>query len=198
MLKLIAATHNRGKMREIAALLEDMPVVVKCLADVGPDFNVVEDGETFAENAVKKAEAVARRYGCAALADDSGLFVDALGGQPGVYSARFAGEDATDAQNNEKLLELLKGEKDRSARFVCVMALAIPGKETQTVEGTCQGRILEDPAGRGGFGYDPLFVPEGYGETFAQLGAEVKNTISHRARALHKMKELIRAMEEMR
>ena len=195
MLDLIAATHNRGKMKEIEALLPDMPVAVRCLADTDPDFTVVEDGETFAENAIKKAEAVAARFGCAALADDSGLCVDALDGEPGVYSARFAGEDATDADNNQKLLAMLTGREDRAARFVCVMALAVPGRETVTVEGVCEGRIVETLSGDGGFGYDPLFVPRGYDATFAQLGSDIKNQISHRARALHRMKERIAGLE---
>lgn len=195
MLKLILATHNRGKVREIAALLSDISIEVRCLADADPDFTVIEDGETFAENAVKKAEAVAARFRCASLADDSGLCVDALDGRPGVYSARFAGEDATDAGNNQKLLAMLTGRADRTARFVCVMALAMPGRETETVEGVCEGRIAAEPSGNGGFGYDPLFVPEGYDDTFARLGSDVKNTISHRARALHMMKERIASLE---
>ena len=197
MLDLILATHNRGKMKEIRTLLEDMPVSVRCLADADPDFTVIEDGETFAANAIKKAEAVSARFGCAALADDSGLCVDALDGRPGVYSARFAGEDASDTDNNQKLLAALKGKEERTARFVCVMALAIPGRETLTVEGVCEGRIAEEFSGEGGFGYDPLFVPEGYDETFAQLGSDTKNTISHRAKALHMMNERIAGLEEL-
>jgi XTP/dITP diphosphohydrolase len=195
MLNLIVATHNRGKMQEIQELLSGMSVTVRCLSDVDPEFTVVEDGETFAQNAVKKAEAVCARYGCAALADDSGLCVDALGGAPGVYSARFAGEDTTYERNNQKLLELLQDIKDRSARFVCVMALALPGRQTITVEGVCEGAIAQKLSGDGGFGYDPLFVPRGYRDTFAQLGSDVKNRISHRAVALHKMKERLAALE---
>jgi len=195
MLNLIVATHNRGKMQEIQELLSGMSVTVRCLSDVDPEFTVVEDGETFAQNAVKKVEAVCTRYGCAALADDSGLCVDALGGAPGVYSARFAGENATYERNNQKLLELLKDTKDRSARFVCVMALALPGRQTITVEGVCEGTIAEKLSGDGGFGYDPLFVPRGYRDTFAQLGSDIKNRISHRAVALHKMKERLAALE---
>lgn len=195
MLNLIVATHNRGKMQEIQELLSGMSVTVRCLSDVDPEFTVVEDGETFAQNAVKKAEAVCARYGCAALADDSGLCVDALGGAPGVYSARFAGEDTTYERNNQKLLELLQDIKDRSARFVCVMALALPGRQTITVEGVCEGAIAQKLSGDGGFGYDPLFVPRGYRDTFAKLGSDVKNRISHRAVALHKMKERLAALE---
>lgn len=195
MLDLIVATHNRGKMREINSLLADMPIEVRCLADVDPDFTVVEDGETFAENAIKKAEAVAVRFNCAALADDSGLCVDALDGRPGVYSARFAGEGASDGENNQKLLAMLADTEERTARFVCVMALALPGRKTETVEGICAGRIVSELSGDGGFGYDPLFVPQGYSETFARLGSDVKNTISHRAKALHMMKERIASME---
>jgi len=195
MLDLIVATHNRGKMVEIEALLSDMPIKVRCLADAAPDFTVTEDGETFAENAIKKAEAVAGRFDCACLADDSGLCVDQLDGRPGVYSARFAGEDATDGDNNQKLLDMLTGTEERTARFVCVMALALPGRETVTVEGVCEGRIVDELSGDGGFGYDPLFVPAGYDETFARLGSGVKNRISHRAKALHMMKERIASLE---
>lgn len=195
MLDLIVATHNQGKVREIQALLMDMPVTVRYLDDVDPDFTVTEDGETFTENAIKKAEAVAKRFRCAALADDSGLCVDALDGRPGVYSARFAGEGASDSDNNEKLLAMLTDTEARAARFVCVMALAIPGRETVTVKGVCEGRIVETPGGDGGFGYDPLFVPEGYNEPFARLGSGIKNRISHRAKALHRMKERIASLE---
>lgn len=197
-MRLVVATHNRGKMREIQALLQDLDVEVSCLADMAPEFTIVEDGATFIENAVKKAEAVAEYCRCPALADDSGLCVDALGGRPGVHSARFAGEGATDAQNNQRLLALLKDAQERSARFVCAMALDIPGRETLTVEGICEGRIAESPAGDGGFGYDPLFIPEGYAQTFAELGSEIKNAISHRAKALQKIRELIRGMEDTR
>ena len=195
MLEMIVATHNRGKMKEIEALLRDMPIEVRCLDDVDADFTVVEDGETFAQNAVKKAEAAAKRFQCAALADDSGLCVDALDGRPGVYSARFAGEDATDADNNQRLLAMLADTEERTARFVCVMALAVPGRDTVTVEGVCEGAIVETLSGDGGFGYDPLFVPQGYDATFAQLGSRTKNQISHRAQALHMMKERIAALE---
>lgn len=195
MLDMILATHNWGKMRETQALLKDMPIEVRCLDDADADFTVVEDGETFAQNAIKKAEAVAERFQCAALADDSGLCVDALDGRPGVYSARFAGEDASDGDNNQKLLAMLTDTVERTARFVCVMALAVPGRETETVEGVCEGRIVEELSGDGGFGYDLLFVPEGYEETFARLGSGIKNRISHRAKALHMMKERIAALE---
>jgi len=163
----------------------DLPDLEILGMDEFPDLpEVEEDLDTFKGNAAKKAETQAGLTGLWVLADDSGLEVDALDGEPGVYSARYAGEPADYAANNRKLLAELDGVDDRAARFRCVIALAHPGIETQTVEGRCEGRIGFSPRGDNGFGYDPLFIPDGYDSTFAELDAEVKNSISHRAMAL--------------
>ena len=181
---LVVATRNPGKLAELRALLAAPGLELRS-ADAFPDIpDVVEDGATFRENAAKKARAFARGTGHWALADDSGLEVDALGGAPGVWSARYAGEPSDPAANNRKLLAALAGRTDRAARFRCVIALADPGGGVRTVEGCCEGRIAEAPAGRGGFGYDPLFIPAGHARTFAQMPPEQKHAISHRGRAL--------------
>ena len=152
-----------------------------------------ETGRTFEENAVLKAETISRITGEAVLADDSGLEVEYLDGRPGVYSARFAGEGATDEENNALLLKLMDGvpSAERKARFVCVMALAVPGEKTVTVTGTCEGLLADAPRGHNGFGYDPLFIYEAEGKTFGEMDLETKSRISHRGRALQKMKEVI-------
>ena len=149
---------------------------------------VVEDGDTFEKNAVKKASLIAEHTGSMTLSDDSGLEVDALGGAPGVYSARYAGENASDADRIRKLLDALHNTPDahRTAQFRCAVAVAAPGRETRVVVGVCEGRITRTPRGDLGFGYDPVFVPAGYDKTFGELGAEVKNQMSHRAKALQK------------
>jgi XTP/dITP diphosphohydrolase len=182
--QLLIATRNPHKLGEIRAIL-----AVRGLSLLGLDAlsglpQVVEDGATFAANAVKKACALALAAGRWTLADDSGLEVDALGGEPGVCSARYAGEPSDDEANNRKLLRKLEGVSNRAARFRCVIALASPAGEAQTVDGVCEGRIIAQPCGRGGFGYDPLFVPDGYELTFAEIDPEAKNGISHRALAL--------------
>ena len=158
------------------------------LVDINDDMDVPETGSTFEENAVIKAEAWFKKTGIITIADDSGLEVDALGGAPGVRSARYAGETADDAQNNKKLLNKLKDTplEKRIARFRCVMALAM-FDGTKTFDGVVEGRLALEPAGTSGFGYDPLFIPDGYDKTFAELGADVKNSLSHRARALEKV-----------
>lgn len=183
-MKLLIATRNAHKMSEIAAILNWPGVEPVSVADIVDAPDVVEDGLTFEANAVKKADALARATGMFALADDSGLEVDALGGAPGVYSARYAGEPADYAANNRKLLEEMRGRADRSARFRCVMALSTPSGESLTVEGACEGTITRRPRGKRGFGYDPVFVPARYSETFAEMTADLKNRISHRAAAL--------------
>jgi XTP/dITP diphosphohydrolase len=189
---LILATRNLHKVREIGQILGD-GVVLRSLADFPEVPEVPEEGETFEANAIQKAAFAARALGLPALADDSGLEVDALHGAPGARSARFAGERATYEENNAKLLGLLKGvpEAGRTARFRCVIALARPDGTARAAEGACEGRIAEAPAGTGGFGYDPLFIPAGYDRTFAELGEEVKNRISHRSRALRAAREMI-------
>lgn len=198
---LVVATGNRGKLEELRALLSDMPVEVKSVADVMSDPpRVEEDGETFEDNAIKKAREVSHATMMLTLADDSGLEVDALGGRPGVRSARFAHARATDAENNAALLSALDALGDPPvtgsfpARFRCVLALINPytgGGKPQTVEGVCAGSITRTARGSGGFGYNPLFVVEGTERTMAELPDEEKNRISHRARAFAALRPLL-------
>ncbi len=188
MSRLLIATNNQGKVREIKAILGGFYDEIVSLKEAGISLEVVEDGDSFEENAIKKAHEAADMAGCDALADDSGLCVDALHGAPGIYSARYAGEDATDGQNNEKLLKELQGIKDRSARFVSVVALVSGGKVTTACGEVC-GVIAQAPSGDGGFGYDPLFFVPELGQTFAEIAADVKNGLSHRARALEALQE---------
>ncbi len=183
MSRLLIATNNQGKVREIKAILGGFYDEIVSLKDAGLSLEVEEDGETFEANAVKKAREAAALAGCDALADDSGLCVDALGGAPGVYSARYAGENATDEDNNKKLLRALHGVKERKARFVCVAAL-VSGDKVTTARGEIEGVIAKAPSGSGGFGYDPLFFVPELGQTFAEIAPDVKNGLSHRARAL--------------
>lgn len=186
--KLLLATRNNHKKQELQELLRDLKIQIITLDDIEPLPEVEEDGETFTENAIKKATVNASLSGLVTLADDSGLAVDALDGKPGVYSARFAGEDATDERNNQKLLRLLKNVEEvrRTARFKCVIAICTPEGKTAAVEGSCEGRIAMEPSGHAGFGYDPLFIPQGEDKSFAMLSAEEKNRISHRGKALQK------------
>ncbi len=188
MKKLIIATNNANKVREIKAIFQGIYDEVLSLKEAGISLEVEEDGVTFEQNAVKKAVAAAQLSGCDTLADDSGLCVDALGGAPGVYSARYAGPHAVDALNNEKLLSALQGVKDRGAKFVSVVALS-RGDEVITATGEVCGEIAEQASGSGGFGYDPLFFLPELGQTFGELPAEIKNQLSHRARALHALRE---------
>lgn len=184
-MKLVIATRNRHKLEEIHAIFDFQGLEV-CSAFDFPDIpDVVEDGDTLEANAIKKASEICQATGLPALADDSGLEVEVLNGEPGVYSARWSGEGCTYADNNAKLLRELAGKKNRRARFRTVIALALPGERPLTVEGSVQGSIIEELRGDQGFGYDPLFMPDGYSQTFAELPAEVKNRISHRARALN-------------
>jgi len=183
-MKLLISTRNQHKLREIREILDLLDLEILSMDDFPELPEVVEDKDTFAGNAIKKAETQAALTGLWVLADDSGLEVDALGGEPGVYSARYAGEAADYAANNRKLLAELDGVENRTARFRCVIALARPGVETETVEGKCEGKIGFTLCGDNGFGYDPLFVPENYNLTFAELDADTKNCISHRGMAL--------------
>ena len=194
MIDLVVATKNRNKVEEIRELLKDLPVKVISLEEGGwSKQEIVEDGKSFRENAIKKAYTVAKITGKLTLADDSGLEVDALDGQPGIYSARFAGEDVTDRENNLKLLRLLKDvtKEGRTAQFRCVIAIAQDPEKVEVVEGTCRGIIGFEEQGNSGFGYDPLFIYPDYNKTFAELGPEIKNKISHRARALEKAKLIL-------
>ncbi|WP_441290592.1 RdgB/HAM1 family non-canonical purine NTP pyrophosphatase [Sorangium sp. KYC3313] len=198
-LRLLAATSNRGKLVELRSLLSDLPIEVLSLAEVLPGAPpVVEDGATFLDNALLKVRAGALRSAMVTLAEDSGLEVDALDGRPGVLSARFAREGATDAENNEALLAALADVTDdrRRARFRCVMVLLDPRSEARPIvtEGRCEGRIGRQPRGAGGFGYDPLFVVEDYGRTMAELGEAEKNLVSHRGKAAREMRSSLEAL----
>jgi XTP/dITP diphosphohydrolase len=183
-MKLVVATRNRHKLEEIRSILGNLPVELHGVDEYPKLTEVVEDGNTLRANAIKKAVLTAIDTGEWALADDTGLEVDALNGAPGVRSARYAGEDGNAARNLEKLLRELKGRKDRGARFRCVIAMASPSGMAQYVEGVCDGAIAEAPRGDAGFGYDPVFQPDGSTETFAQMAPDRKNRISHRGVAL--------------
>jgi XTP/dITP diphosphohydrolase len=183
-MKFVIATRNAHKLEEIQAIFNTDGLEV-CSALDFPDIpDTIEDRDTLEGNAIKKAQELCEATGLIALADDSGLEVDALDGAPGVYSARYAGEPCSTKNNNAKLLRELDGNENRRARFRTVMALARPGEEPLTVEGKCEGTIIDELRGEHGFGYDPLFAPNGFSETFAELPAETKNKISHRAKAL--------------
>jgi XTP/dITP diphosphohydrolase len=182
---LVIATKNKGKSAEIKGVLKDFPILVKDLNDFGPIPEPVEDGATFEENAYKKAGFTAKVLGLPALADDSGLEVQALAGAPGVHSARYSGLGATDRENNAKLLKAMSGEVNRKARFCCVLSLAVPSGAALTYEGLCEGVILDSARGENGFGYDPLFLYPPAGKTFAEMSMEEKLSVSHRGRALN-------------
>jgi len=191
--KIVLATNNHNKVIEIKELLQDLPLEILTLQDFPGLVMPEEDCPTFAGNAAKKAETVAHYSGEMAIADDSGLEVDALNGRPGVRSARYAGEEASDRSNNKLLLEELKNvpAPKRSACFKCAIAVAFPGDKTAVVEEYCPGRLAEKPLGEKGFGYDPLFIYEPSGLTFAQMSREEKNKVSHRGKALRRVRELL-------
>ncbi len=184
---IVLATRNQGKTSEIRAILKDYPVELLNLDDFGPIPEVIEDGKTFDDNAYKKASFTARVLGHPTIADDSGLVVEALNGAPGVYSARYAGENATDEENNLKLLAEMNSTENRKAAFECVISLAIPTGPALTYEGRCEGIIADKPSGSNGFGYDPLFVCSNFEKSFAHLSMEEKNKVSHRGSALNEM-----------
>ncbi len=186
--RLLVATRNRGKLGELAELLEDAPFELVSLADVGIDVDVEETGHTFEANAILKAESYRDLSGMLTLADDSGLEVDALGGEPGVRSARYAGPDATDTDRIQLLLKNLMSTTEASwdAQFSCVIAIASPGQETRLYSGSCRGKIVPEPRGENGFGYDPIFLFPDLGLTMAELSPEQKNAVSHRALAARK------------
>ena len=181
---LVLATTNKNKVKEFQEMVGDFPVEIRSIADFGTIPECIEDGETFDDNAYKKALHTAKILGLPAIADDSGLEVEALNGAPGVYSARYAGENATDADNCEKLLKEMQGVSNRKAAFKCVLSIAVPSGPALTYEGSCEGTILEEKRGESGFGYDPLFYFEEFGKTFAECNSEEKNKVSHRGRAL--------------
>jgi XTP/dITP diphosphohydrolase len=191
--EVVVATTNSGKLREIKAALHGMAVKIVSLKDLAPMPPLGEDGQTFQENALKKARVVAQHTGRLTIADDSGLEVDCLQGNPGVRSARFAGEGASDAENNRKLLQLLKGvpSSQRVATFRCIIAVVSPQGKEAWVEGVCRGVIVETERGGEGFGYDPLFLLPEIGKTLAEVPVKVKNRVSHRGRALTALKETL-------
>jgi XTP/dITP diphosphohydrolase len=184
-MKLILASNNAGKLREFREIFAGTDIAILSQAQAGVDIEADETGDTFEENAFLKASGVFAATKCGAVADDSGLCVKALNGAPGVHSARFGGGKAwTDRQKNEYLLQKLEGVENRRAKFVSCICCILTDGTVLRARGECPGRILTEPRGEGGFGYDPVFVPDGYGRSFAELGEEIKNRISHRARAL--------------
>ena len=185
---IVLATRNKGKISEIETLLSAFDIEIKSLEDFGPIPEVVEDGETFEDNAYKKAHFAAKVLGYPALADDSGLMVDALGGMPGVRSARYAGENATDRDRNLKLLTAMEGVEDRKAVFKCVISIAVPRGPALVYEGTCEGVLALEILGENGFGYDPLFYYPPLKKTFAEMSSEEKNRVSHRGKAMAELK----------
>jgi len=191
-MKLIFATHNKNKLKEVKSL---MPSSIELLSLDEISFNdeIEETADTIEGNALLKAKTIFEKTGINCFADDSGLLVDVLNGAPGVYSARYAGEQKNDEDNMQKLLHELNDKPNRNAHFKTVMALLIDGKE-HSFEGKIEGKIITEKQGTNGFGYDPIFVPDGYNETFAQLDSETKNKISHRARALQKMLEFLKTI----
>jgi len=197
MTEMVLATGNKGKLAEFQRLLEGLDIQVHSMKEYPEIGEIVEDGDSFAANALIKARAVCKATGKPAMADDSGLMVDALDGAPGIFSARFAGEQRSDADNNAKVLQLLEDVADanRTARFFCAIAIVLPNGDEYTVEGTCEGVILRALQGEGGFGYDPLFYVPDMGKTFAELSMEEKNRISHRGHANRKAVEIIRAIK---
>lgn len=192
--ELVLATRNSHKVTEIESMLKDLGLQVRSLTEFDGAPEVIEDGETYEENALKKACSAAAFTGRLALADDTGLEVEALGGQPGIHAARFAGEPCSFQDNIRKLLTVLKGipEERRGARFVCVLALVFPDGRQELVRGELEGRIAEEPAGVGGFGYDPVFFAPEAGKTLAELSPNEKNLISHRRRAIDRAREVLK------
>ena len=195
MMTAVAATQNRHKIEEIEAITKEFDISIVSRQEAGvPDVEIAEDGTTFEENSYKKAYEIMKLSGMPAIADDSGLTVDALDGAPGVYSARFAGTDGDDRANNKKLLELMRDVplEKRTARFVSVVTMVFPDGKTIVCRGECEGHVMFAETGDNGFGYDPLFRPEGYDVSFGQLPAEEKNRISHRAKALVLLREKLK------
>jgi len=185
---LVLATRNRGKIGEFTELFKGSGIEVRTLDDFGPIPQIAEDGETFEDNAVIKARFTARVLGLPALADDSGLTVKAIGGEPGIFSARYAGEGASDMENNLKLLEKMKGMEERSAAFICILAIAVPRGPALIYEGICEGVISTELMGSDGFGYDPLFYYPPLKKTFAQMSRAEKNQVSHRGKVMQELR----------
>ncbi|MBW1834941.1 MAG: XTP/dITP diphosphatase [Deltaproteobacteria bacterium] len=186
---IVIATRNKGKKSEISDLLKGFSIDIKGLDDFGPIPHIEEDGDTFDENAYKKASFTARMLGFPALADDSGLLAEALEGAPGVLSARYAGENATDEQRYQKLLQEMEGKTNRKAAFECVISIAVPTGPALTYEARCEGLIAEQPSGSNGFGYDPVFYYPPLNKTFGELTIEEKSHVSHRGKALRELRD---------
>lgn len=194
-MKVIAATKNKGKIREMEEILSELGIEIVSQQDMGIDVDVEETGDTFEKNALIKARAVAMISDSPVLADDSGICVDALGGAPGVYSARYAGDNATDEDKINKMLCEIGNSEDRSAKFVTAVAFIFPDGREITATGEVKGHITEKPAGGGGFGYDPIFFSEELKKTFAEASDEEKNSVSHRGRALRNLYEKLKNLE---
>lgn len=199
-MEILVASRNKGKVREIRRALKGLGFQIYSLDDFPDVPEIEEDGKSFAENALKKARFYSKQFGKLTLSDDSGLEVDCLEGLPGIYSARYAGEGATSRENNEKLLREMGGfpPSKRGARFKCTIAIATPNGREAVVEGSCRGKIGFGLVGKNGFGYDPLFILPQYGKTMAQLSLEEKNRISHRGKALKKLRKLFKAFRNER
>ena len=192
-MKILFATKNKGKYKEVKSIFSGFNIELLSLNDFADTFDVVEDGRTFEENAFKKAEEIYSHFKQPVISDDSGLIVEQLNGAPGIYSARYSGENATDKKNNEKLLEKLKTfTVPHKAKFVCV-AVYLDSKNNIITNGEVKGQIISEPRGTNGFGYDPLFLPDGFDKTTAELSPEIKNKISHRAKAFTKLKQLMKS-----
>lgn len=187
-MKIVIATNNKNKVREFKSLFKNVEFL--SLSDINYTKEIIEDGKTFEENALIKARQIAKELGVIAISDDSGLEVDALNGAPGIYSARYAGGH-NDEDNNKLLLKNLEGVKNRKARYVCAICVCHPNLDYRIVRGTVEGRIIDERRGSEGFGYDPYFYVDEFKKTFAEVSLEQKNTISHRARALRKIKEIL-------
>ena len=195
MHRIVFATANAGKLKEIHQILQDTGLEIISMAEAGVDTDIVEDGSTFEENALIKARTVAAHTDGVVIADDSGLCVDALQGEPGVYSARYLGEDTPYEEKNAKIIERLSGVKkeDRTARFVCAMAIIFPDKSEKVVKGIIEGYIGYEPVGENGFGYDPIFYVDDLGTSTANISPEEKNAISHRGKALRMIREELKS-----
>jgi len=197
MKRLLIATKNKGKAKEIKRLFSEFFDEIISLADIDNEIEIVEDGTSFEENAMKKAKVLFEMYRTPTLADDSGLEVEELNGLPGVYSARYAGEKATDFDRINKLLKDLDGIENRKAKFVCIFVFIDEIGNIYKTKGVCEGSISYDPKGENGFGYDPIFIPNGYNQTFGELSDEIKNQISHRARAAKQLKTILGELYEI-
>ncbi|MCI8341999.1 MAG: XTP/dITP diphosphatase [Firmicutes bacterium] len=195
-MKIVFATKNAGKVKEVKQILSDIDTEVLSMSEAGIDIDIVEDGESFEQNAIIKAKAVMEVCGCLSLSDDSGLEIDCLNKKPGVHSARFMGEETPYSIKNEKILEMLReiDEDKRTARFVSVIAAAFPDGRVVTARGTIEGRIAYEQKGSNGFGYDPIFYYPEFGKTLAEIDTELKNSISHRGKALSEMREILKGM----